>query len=162
MWCLLGIFNYCAMTLKKKRLINSLPRIIELEEHGSYNKGFLTPLSELNDIPFNIKRVFWTHGANQDTVRGNHAHKETEEVIIAVNGSIEVEVILEDMKRQVYLLDNPCQALYLPPRVWRTLYFSKGAMSLTLASTDYDQEDYEKDMVNWLQRDFSDEKFYSE
>ncbi|MBB6462474.1 sugar 3,4-ketoisomerase [Flammeovirga kamogawensis] len=149
------------MTLKKKKLINSVPRIIELEEHGSYSMGFLTPVQEMKQVPFLIRRVFWTHGANKETVRGNHAHKETEEVIVAVNGTIEVEVILEDMKRQVFLLDNPCQGLYLPPRVWRTLYFSKGAISITLASSDYDPDDYEKDMVNWLQRDYTDEKFYS-
>lgn len=149
------------MTLKKKDIINTLPRIIDLDEFGSYDEGFITAVSELSQVPFSIKRVFWTHGANKDTVRGNHAHKETEEVIIAIQGSIEIEVILEDMKRRVYLLDNPRQGLYLPPHVWRTLYFSKDAISVTLASTDYNKDDYEKDMVNWLQRDFSDDKFYS-
>lgn len=136
--------------------------MVELDEHGSYTEGFLTPISESSEVPFKIKRVFLTHGANRDTIRGNHAHKVTEEVVIAVSGTIEVEVILENMKRQVYLLDNSKQGLYLPPHVWRTLYFSENAISLTLASTEYDKDDYEKDMVNWLQRDFSDDKFYSE
>ncbi|ANQ49782.1 FdtA/QdtA family cupin domain-containing protein [Flammeovirga yaeyamensis] len=150
------------MTLNKKRWVNKKPRIIEIEEHGSHTMGFLTPVSENKQIPFPIKRVFWTNGGTKDTVRGNHAHKETEEVIVAVTGTVEVEVVLDDMKRKVFILDNPCQGLYLPPNTWRTLYFNKNAVTVTIASTEYDPNDYETDMVNWLQRDYSDEKFYNE
>ena len=115
--------------------------IINLSVHTD-GRGNLTVVESNIDIPFEIKRVYYMHGIPDAQVRGAHAHKELEQLVIAVAGSFEIR--LDNGKTvTTTVLDDPAKAVYVPRMYWRTLQnFSKDAVCLVLASTNYDEADY--------------------
>jgi len=118
------------------------PQIITLNSIGSSNLGYITVAEQNNNIPFEIKRVYWTYYTPNEVERGNHAHEKLEQVIVAVSGII--KFILEDTKGNIteFILDSPSKGLYIPSMYWRTIKFSHNAVLLCLASEHYDENDY--------------------
>lgn len=105
--------------------------------------GHITPINNGGGIiPFDIKRVYYLYDIPGGEGRGAHAHKELEQLFVAVSGSFEVKVDDGTTKR-TYSLSQPYYGLYLPPGLWRELdNFSSGATCLVLASEKYCEEDY--------------------
>lgn len=119
------------------RLID-LPRIAD-------PRGNLTFVEGGAHIPFDVRRVYYLYDVPGGAERGGHAHKELEQLIIALSGSY--EVVLDDgLERRSVFLNNPSQGLLMPRMVWRELQnFSSGAVCLVLASALYSEEDYYRD-----------------
>ena len=106
-------------------------------------RGNLTVAEQMKNVPFEVKRVYWTYDVPAGERRGGHAHKECVEFIIAVSGSF--TVTLDDGKgnRKDFHLNHPWQGLLVPTGIWRTLEdFSSGAVCLVLASELFDEADY--------------------
>lgn len=106
--------------------------------------GNITPVHGNDNIPFNIKRLFYIYDIPSGARRGMHAHKHCHEVLIAASGSFEVE--LDDgINKKTVLLNRPMYGLHIPPGIWATeKEYSSGAICLSLASDVYDQKDYVK------------------
>jgi len=106
------------------------------------SRGNLHFLEELKDIPFEIKRVYWLTQVPEQQVRGGHAHKTGEQVIVCTQGV--VEAVLEDLKGNMmsFTLDSPSKGLYIPPLWWGKMLFKSNAMLLGLASDEFSEEDY--------------------
>ena len=117
------------------------PKIFNLKVHSD-GRGSLSAVESNIDAPFEIKRVYYMYGIPGGQVRGAHAHKELEQLVIAIAGSF--EIVLDDGQSVVTtILDDPAKALYVPRMNWRTLQnFSKDAVCLVLASDLYDEADY--------------------
>jgi hypothetical protein len=99
-------------------------------------RGVLTSLEAQADLPFEIRRVFYMHHIASD--RGGHAHRDTEQVVIAAAGSFTMH-LCDGARRASYRLDDPTKGVYTPPMVFIELCnFSLGAVCLVLASTHYD------------------------
>lgn len=96
-------------------------------------------------IPFDIKRVYYLYDIPSDAYRGGHAHKEQQELLIALSGSFEVFVNDgKDIKR--IMLNKPNKGLFIPSGIWRELEnFSSGSVCLVLASDTFDEADYIRD-----------------
>jgi oxalate decarboxylase/phosphoglucose isomerase-like protein (cupin superfamily) len=106
-------------------------------------RGNLTFLQDLDQIPFNIKRVFWTYDVPGGEKRGGHAYKEQEEIIIALSGSFDVIITDEKGKKDKYSLNRSYHGLYIPKRTWRHMEnFSTNSLSLHLSSSKFDKDDY--------------------
>lgn len=105
-------------------------------------RGNLTPIEVAQDIPFEIKRVYYLYDVPSGQSRGGHAHKELKQLIIAANGSF--TITLDDGKdKKSYTLNRPYQGLLIVPGIWRVLDdFSSGAVLLCLASEHYEEADY--------------------
>ena len=106
-------------------------------------RGNLTVAEQMRNVPFEVKRVYWTYDVPAGERRGGHAHKECVENIIAVSGSF--TVTLDDGKgnHKDFHLNHPWQGLLVPTGIWRTLEdFSSGAVCLVLASEFFDEADY--------------------
>ena len=106
-------------------------------------RGNLTVAEQMRNVPFEVKRVYWTYDVPAGERRGGHAHKECVEFIIAVSGSF--TVTLDDGKgnHNDFHLNHPWQGLLVPTGVWRTLEdFSSGSVCLVLASELFDEADY--------------------
>ena len=114
------------------------------------SEGFHTKVEDFKDVPFHIRRIYWTYDIPEGAARGGHAHKECMEVIIAASGSF--TVTLDDGNRkQSYLLNRPDQGLLVNTGIWRTLEdFSAGSVCLVLASELYDEADYIYDYDEFL------------
>ena len=106
-------------------------------------RGNLTFIQFPDQIPFEIKRVFWTYNVPGGEIRGGHAYKTQQEVIIAISGSF--DVVIKDYKGQLQRihLNRGYEGLHIPPNTWRHLEnFSTNSVSLHLSSSVYDPMDY--------------------
>ena len=114
-------------------------------------RGKLSFIEGERQIPFPIKRVYYLYDVPGGAVRGGHAHKDLQQVIIALSGSF--DVVLDDGKeRQKVSLNRSYHGLYLPNMVWRELEnFSSGAVCLVLASAIYLEADYIRDLREFRQ-----------
>ena len=121
---------------------NNIPQLIDLKSIGSPDLGYLTVAEFPANIPFPIKRTYWTYFTPHNVERGNHGHKELEQIIVAVNGIIEFELESTVGDKYKFTLDNPQKGLYIPKRYWRVLHFSHSAVMLCMASLEYNPDDY--------------------
>jgi hypothetical protein len=113
-------------------------------------RGNLSFVEGENQIPFPIRRVYYLYDVPGGAVRGGHAHRELQQVIIALSGSF--DVVLDDgHERKRYFLNRSWHGLYMPNRVWRELEnFSSGAVCLVLASEVFREDDYIRDHSAYL------------
>jgi hypothetical protein len=129
--------------LDRCRLIE-LPRIPD-------PRGSLTFIEGGRHIPFRMKRTYWIYDVPGGEVRGSHAYRTLEEVVIALSGSFEVE--LDDgTARRTILLNRSYYGLYVPPLIWRQLKsFSTNSVCLIAASATYDEGDYLREYPEFLE-----------
>ena len=104
--------------------------------------GNLTPIESENDVPFAIQRIFYVFGVKDSSTRGRHAHHKTQQVLICINGKIEV-TCKDGTREKRFLLESPQQALYVPEMIWdEQIYMSEESILLSVCSTKHDPEDY--------------------
>lgn len=121
-----------------------LPKICDV-------RGNLTVAEQMVNVPFSIKRVYWTYDVPSGESRGGHAHKRLQQLIIAMNGSFTVNLDNGKGTKESYLLNHPWEGLLIDTKIWRTLEdFSSGAVCMVLASELYDEEDYIYDYNDFL------------
>lgn len=107
--------------------------------------GHLTPIEACLDIPFEIKRLYYLTKVPENTIRGFHSHKDLEQVLLCLNGSVQIS-ISTPYEKEFVTLNNPSLGLYIGPMIWREMYnFSPGAVLLVIASEHYDEDDYIRD-----------------
>ena len=124
-------------------------KLINFAVHGDY-QGSLVSVEGNEDIPFDVKRVYYIWGTNKETVRGRHAHRKLEQVVICIAGSC--DFILDDgTKRETIHLCNPNQGLYMAHNIWREFTnFSPDCVIMVLASEHYDESDYIRNYEEFL------------
>lgn len=118
------------------------PYIIVLDNIGSSQLGYISIAEANKNVPFDIKRVYWTYYTPQDVIRGGHAHRNLEQVIFAVSGVITFNTEDKEGNKATFTLDHPTKGLYIPKLIWRDIHFSHNAVLLCLASEYYDEKDY--------------------
>lgn len=119
--------------------------MLEFPQHGD-ERGHLVIVESMKDVPFEIKRVFYIYGSDQDVVRGKHANRQSEFVLINVAGKSKIKVKDGKGNEAIYCLNRPHTGLYLPNMVWKDMYdFSPDSVLLVLASTHYDPNEYIRD-----------------
>lgn len=120
------------------------------QPHGD-NRGQLIALEEYKDIPFRIKRVYYMYDTLEGVVRGKHAHKKLEQILVCIHGSCKIKLD-NGFEQKVVPLEKPYEGLYVANNVWREMYdFSKDAVLLVLASELYDENDYIRDYDEFLE-----------
>ena len=127
----------------------NLAVMLEFSQKGD-NRGHLVVVEggglTNSDIPFNIARIFYIYGSDKDVIRGQHANKESEFVLINVVGTSKVKVKDGKGNEAIYILNRPHTGVYLPKMIWKDMYdFSEDSVLLCLASTHYDAEEYIRD-----------------
>ncbi len=119
-------------------------RLIELPRIDR-PQGAITAVEGGVTIPFEIARIYYIYDVVYQANRGGHAHKELQQVIVAVLGRLVVTVD-DGAQRRSIVLDRADQGLYVPRMTWRELeQFSSGAVCVVLASLPYDEADYIRD-----------------
>lgn len=114
-------------------------------------RGHLVVAEGNKDIPFDIKRIFYIFGTDKNVVRGQHANKKSQFVLINVAGSSKVKVKDGKGNEAVYNLDRPHSGIYIPTMIWKDMYdFSDDSVLLCLASEVYDPEEYIRDYNSFV------------
>ena len=115
--------------------------ILYFNELGD-ERGHLVVVEGKQDLPFDINRIFYIYGSDPSVVRGQHANRETEFVLINVSGKSKIR-ISDGIEKLVIELNKPNMGVYLPKMVWKDMYdFSDDSVLLALASTHYDAQEY--------------------
>lgn len=114
------------------------------------SRGRLSFVESTKDIDFDIKRVYWLDQTTPGSDRGAHAHKKLHQLLIALSGSVTVD--LDNGKEQSQIvLDTPGTGLIIRPMYWRDLKnFSDNAIVLVLASELYSEQDYYRNYEDFL------------
>ena len=121
-----------------------LPRI-------NNRSGNITAIQNKEEIPFDIKRIFYLYDIPGGESRGAHAHKQCHQFLVAASGSFEVQ--LDDGKvKKTVMLNQPFRGLHIPPGIWASeVNFSSGAICLVMASHKYEENDYLRDYKKFLE-----------
>lgn len=124
-------------------------KLLNFKIHGDL-RGKLVSLEGNKNIPFDIKRIYYIFDTLPDQDRGMHAHKNMEQIIIAIDGAC--QFILDDGKtREKLWLNRPDVGLYIGKNMWReTRHFSYGCKLMVLASDYYDEKEYIRNYNEFL------------
>ena len=113
-------------------------QMLEFPQNGD-ERGHLVIVEGMQDIPFNIARIFYIYGSEGGVVRGQHANRRSQFVLINVAGSCKVKVKDGRGNEAVFVLNRPHTGIYLPPMLWKDMYdFSPDSVLLCLAIELYD------------------------
>lgn len=112
--------------------------------------GNITPITNSENIPFDVKRIFYIYDIPGGEDRGAHAHKECHQFLVAASGSFEIEMN-DGVNKRTVTLNRPYYGLHVPPGIWAAEKgFSSGAVCLVLTSHKYDEEDYLRKYEDYL------------
>jgi len=126
----------------KAKIIN-LPKIED-------PRGNLSFIEEEKQIPFKIERTYWIYDVPGGQIRGGHAFKEQQELIVALSGSFDI-VVDDGETKQSFSLNRSYYGLYVPANLWRQMQnFSTNSLALVLSSTAFKEEDYIRDYNEFL------------
>ncbi|MCC5912473.1 MAG: FdtA/QdtA family cupin domain-containing protein [Clostridiaceae bacterium] len=124
--------------------------LLNITTHGNDEVGYLSFFESNKDIPFDIKRIYYTYLVPIDTKRGMHAHKELQQILWCPYGKIEV-VLNNGNEKSSYILDSPEKALLVLKGYWHDMYWRKeGSVLCVAASEHYDEADYIRDYDEFL------------
>jgi len=127
----------------KTKIIN-LPKILD-------KRGNLSFVEENNHIPFKIQRTYWIYDVPGGEIRGGHAFKEQQEMLIALSGSFDV-VVKDSKQEKRFHLNRSYNGLFISNGLWRHMEnFSTNAVVLVLSSTFFDEKDYIRDFDKYRQ-----------
>jgi oxalate decarboxylase/phosphoglucose isomerase-like protein (cupin superfamily) len=128
---------------------NEMPKRLSVESCRTLDfpriqdrRGNLTFVEGGHHIPFEIRRVYYLYDVPGGAARAGHAHKQLEQILVAMSGSFDVTVDDGHDRKRVHLCRS-YYGLYIPPMIWREIdNFSSGSVCLALASAVYDEDDY--------------------
>lgn len=123
--------------------------LIEFQKLGD-ERGNLVVVEGGKNIPFSINRAFYIYGSDSTVVRGQHANRETEFVLINVAGSSKVR-LYDGKEEKIYNLDKPNIGIFIPNMIWKDMYdFSEDSVLLVLASEFYNENEYIRDKEKYI------------
>lgn len=126
-------------------------KILKFGEFGDERGNLVVAEGSGMDIPFDIKRVFYMYGSDAEVIRGQHANRRSEFVLINVSGTSKVKVD-NGYETEIIELNKPRMGLYIETMVWKDMYdFSEDSVLLVLANTHYDGAEYIRDYNTFLE-----------
>ena len=127
-------------------------KIVELKQIVDENDGVLSIAEQLNEIPFEVERVYYIYGLEDTKLkRGFHAHKQLEQAIFCINGSFKL-MIDDGNEKNYFFLNDPNKGVYMGSRLWHTMFeFSKDCIILVIASDYYDESDYIRNYSEFIE-----------
>lgn len=117
------------------------PHIIEFPKIGGSVQGYIS-VAEKDNLPFEVKRIYWTYYTPESVERGGHAHYDLQQILLAVSGKIIVNIEMPNGNKQEFILENPHTGLFIPKMTWRTMKYSHNAVQVCIASMAFDESDY--------------------
>ena len=144
------------------RPIEEMYKIIEFDELGDERGNLVVAEGEselvpfvivegAKDIPFDIKRIFYIYGSDSEVVRGQHANKKTQFILINVAGTSKVKLD-NGSETRIVELNKPKMGLFIDTMLWKDMYdFSSDSVLLVLASEHYDGNEYIRDYNQYIE-----------
>ena len=116
----------------------------------SDDRGVLIPMEYPLQLPFEIKRIYYIYDVEKKERRGFHSHRDLEQILIAISGSVKI-LVKTPNEEQIIELNDKSKGLYIGPMIWREMFdFSEDAVLLVLASREYNKKDYIRNLDDYL------------
>ena len=126
-----------------------LYKLLTFKDLGD-ERGKLVVVEDGRDIPFEIARAFYIYGSDSSVVRGQHANRNSEFVLVNVAGKSKV-MITDGTRKEIVELNKPMEAVYIPKMIWKEMYdFSPDSVLLVLANTHYDGSEYIRNFDEYI------------
>lgn len=125
------------------------PYIIHFPKIGKTIEGYIS-VAEGDNLPFDVRRVYWTYFTPESISRGGHAHHFLEQVLIAVAGKIVVTTQMPGEKPEKFVLDSADKGLFLPKYCWHTMQYTHNSVQMCIANMAYQESDYIRDYQEFL------------
>lgn len=123
--------------------------ILQFNDLGD-ERGKLVVIEGERAIPFKIERVFYIYDSDSSVIRGQHANRLSEFVLINVAGKSKVRITDGD-EEFIVELNEPMTGIYIPKMIWKDMYdFSSDSVLLVLSNTHYDGSEYIRDYDEYL------------
>lgn len=120
-------------------------KIINFREEGDERGNLVIAEGDGMDVPFSIKRVFYMYGTDSTMIRGQHANRKSEFVLINVSGTSKVKID-NGHETKIIELNKPRMGLYIKTMIWKDMYdFSEDSVLLVLSNEHYDGSEYIRD-----------------
>jgi len=120
-------------------------RTIRIKTIPTVNSGELSFFESNNDIPFDIKRVYYITKVSEGVRRGFHAHKNLKQLLFCPYGRIQLTLESEYGREEVELSD-PSVGIIIEKCTWREMVWLQKDSVLCVAASDYyDSNDYIRD-----------------
>lgn len=130
--------------------LRDLCPILQFGDLGD-ERGKLVVIEGGQSIPFDIKRIFYIYGSDATVIRGQHANRNSEFVLVNVSGQSKVR-ITDGTEEFIVELNKPMMGVYIPKMIWKDMYdFSSDSVLLVLASTHYDAKEYIRDYNDYIE-----------
>lgn len=130
--------------------LRDLCPILQFGDLGD-ERGKLVVIEGAQSIPFDIKRIFYIYGSDATVIRGQHANRNSEFVLVNVAGQSKVR-ITDGTEEFIVELNKPMMGVYIPKMIWKDMYdFSSDSVLLVLASTHYDAKEYIRDYNDYIE-----------
>lgn len=124
-------------------------KVVELKNFGD-ERGNMVVIEGNSTIPFDIKRVFYSFGTDKDAIRGQHANKFSDFVLINVSGNCNLKVT-DGKEEKIFCLNTPFKGVYVPKLIWKEMYdFSSDSVLLVITNTHYDSNEYIRDFIEYV------------
>ena len=107
----------------------------------SDERGLLSPI-ELHELPFEVKRIFTISEVPKGTERGKHAHRSARQLLVCVQGQIEV-LLKTEAQQHTELLTPQSSGLLVENGVWASqTYLESGSVLMVFSSENFDPDSY--------------------
>ncbi len=120
------------------------PRLILFDNIDNNEKGIFS-VANTSKIPFEIKRIFWIFEGQDNRIAGEHAHRNSEQVLVALQGVIKISTENSEGDKVDFILDKKHKGLYIPSLCWNKIEFTNNAALLSFSSKEYEPTDYIRD-----------------
>ena len=120
------------------------PQFIHFPKIGDSSTGYIS-IAEKENLPFIPKRIYWTYFTPESVERGGHAHINLKQILVAVSGTINLQIETFEGEIFDFTLDSPDIGVYVPKKSWRTMKYSHNAVQMCIASIEYEEKDYIRD-----------------
>ena len=153
--CVTNGMKELSMEITRNEFLSAMPTkddayTIRFAQRGDA-RGKMNVVEGGSSIPFEIKRVFYSYATDKDSVRGQHANRNSEFVMICLAGSCRVRVLDVYKNEKTFLLDSPETGLYVPKMLWKDMLdFSEDCVLLVLSSEHYDAGEYIRDLEEYF------------
>jgi hypothetical protein len=121
--------------------MKSSPYLIKFPKFGVPATGYIS-VAEKDNLPFVPKRIYWTYYTPEDVERGGHSHINLQQVLVAVSGTIFLDIETVSGEKFRFILDSPNKGVYIPRGAWRTMKYTHNAVQMCIANIEYDESDY--------------------
>lgn len=117
------------------------PYLIDFPKIGNPPEGYIS-VAEKDNLPFHVKRIYWTYFTPESIKRGGHAHHQLEQILIAVAGKIIVTTQMPGRSEERTILETADKGIFLPKYCWHRMQYSHNAIQMCIANMAYEESDY--------------------